>query len=373
MDEVQQIKISVIIPCYNEEQYIGQAIGSIIEQSWPASEIIVVDDGSDDRSPEIAKSFGEIVTVLSSGGGGAPEARNLGADYASGDALMFFDADDVMGPHVLEALTEQLEKKPDGIAACSWYRLEKVDGNWVKRPRSCLPLSSEKDYLDGWIREIYHPPCSVLWSREAYERTGGWDPQVTVNQDGDLMMRALADGTELRITQKGYAYYRRMPEEQLDASQSAGQFKRTGRESQIFVLLKIIKKLEQQEKLDDYRHSLTITLNKIRLYCQEPYPDLADECKHLIQRYGEPRYVYFAKSIKKRVQSGIQAGSNRLARLLNKTGLSAVRKTLSRTKNRMLSKASVTNRNVRSDEATPALGEEIKYGLEAYQKAAGKS
>lgn len=373
MDEVPQIKISVIIPCYNEEQYIGQAIGSIIEQTRPADEIIVVDDGSDDRSTEIAKNFGKIVTILSSGGEGAPKARNLGAEYASGNALMFFDADDVMGPHTLEALAEHLKKYPEGIAACPWFRLEKVGGKWVKRPRSCPPLRNEKDYLDGWIREVYHPPCSVLWSRAAYERTGGWDPQVTVNQDGDLMMRALADGTALRITQHGAAYYRRMPEEQLDASQSAGQFKRTGRESQIFVLLKIIKKLEQQGTLDDYRHSLTVALNKICMHCQGTYPDLAEECRRLIRIHGEPGYVYTAKKLKKEFQSAVRIVLNRAARMLNTIGLVGVRKTLSSWKNRMSAKESVTNQKVRSHEATPKIGEEIRYGLEAYQKAAGKS
>lgn len=372
MDKVQQIKISVIIPCYNEEQFIGQAIGSIIEQTRPADEIIVVDDGSDDRSPEIARSFGKSVNVLASGGGGAPRARNLGAEYASGNALMFFDADDVMGPHVLETLAEHLEKYPDGIAACPWFRLEKVDGIWIKRPRSCPPLSDEKDYLDGWIREIYHPPCSILWSRTAYERTGGWDPQVTVNQDGDLIMRAMADGTDLRITDRGAAYYRRMPEDQLNASQSAGQFTRSGRESQIFVLLKIIKKLEQQDKLDDYRHSLTITLNKICLHCQDLYPDLAEECRRLIRRFGEPGYLHSAKKIKTRVKAKVRAGLNRSGRLLNKIGLSGVRKALSRLKNTLNSKDSAAKQKVRSDEASPAIGEEIRYGLEACQKAAGK-
>ncbi|WP_340106383.1 glycosyltransferase family 2 protein [Rhodohalobacter sp. 8-1] len=366
------MKISVVIPCYNEEQYIGQAIGSIMEQTRPADEIIVVDDGSDDRSTEIAGSFGKGVTILSSGGGGAPLARNMGAEYASGDALMFFDADDVLGPHAMEALTEQLEMNPDGIAACQWFRLEKINGLWVKRPRSCSPLSSEKDYLDGWIGEIYHPPCSVLWSRAAYERTGGWDQEVRVNQDGDLMMRALADGTDLQITQKGAAYYRRMPEEQLGASQSAGRFKRTGRESQIYVILKVIKKLEEREMLDDYRHSLTVELNKIYMHCKDLYPDLAKECRRVIRIYGEPGYIHSAKGIKKGFRSAVRAGSNRVAGLLNKIGLIVLREWLSRIKNKMFSRETASSHEDSSDSTTPAIGEEIRYGLEACQKAIGK-
>ncbi|MDZ7757188.1 glycosyltransferase family A protein [Rhodohalobacter sp.] len=152
---------------------MDRPFGSLLEQSRPPEEIIVVDDGSTDRSTEIAQSFGEAVTVLSSGGGGAPKARNLGADYASGDALMFFDADDVLGPGVLDSLVNELEKNEDGIIVCPWFRMEKVDGKWIKRPRSCLPLKNEKNYLSGWITGRYHPPCSVLWSRTAYQKTGG--------------------------------------------------------------------------------------------------------------------------------------------------------------------------------------------------------
>lgn len=373
MDKARKIKISVIIPCYNEEQYIGQAIGSIMEQTRPADEIIVVDDGSDDQSSEIARSFGLKVTVLSSGGGGAPRARNMGADFATGDALMFFDADDVMGPTVLETLAESIEKYQDGIAACPWFRLEKVDGLWIKRPRTCPPLINEKDYLDGWIRDIYHPPCSILWSRTAFERSGGWDPKVSVNQDGDLIMRALADGTDFRITKKGAAYYRRMPDEHKNTSQSAGQFKRTGRESQIFVLLKLIKKLEQLDKLDSYRHSLTVTLHKTEVLCREPYPDLAKECRYLIQRYGEPGYVYSAKISRNWFMSVIQGVMNSTAGLLDKIGLNGVRKTLSKIKNNVFTSKTPKNQDVRLDGVTPEMGEEINYGLEAYQNASGKS
>lgn len=361
----------MIIPCYNEEQYIGQAIGSIIEQTRPADEIIVVDDGSDDRSPEIVKSFGKMVTVLSSGGGGAPKARNLGAEYALGDALMFFDADDVMGPHVLEALAEYLEKYPDGIAACPWFRLEKVDGNWVKQPRSCPHLSNEKDYLDGWIREVYHPPCSVLWSRTAYEKTGGWDPRISVNQDGDLMMRALADGVDLHITTKGATYYRRMPAGELSSSQSAGQFKRSGRESQIFVLKKIITKLEERGRIDNYRQPLSETLNKIRMLCQDQYPELAKECLELIEKYGEPRHIRFARKVSGEFRRTANLILDRSARTLTNFGCTRIRQILAHIKNKLsLSKTNGVNQV--STGPNPEKEKEIRFGLEAYRKASAE-
>jgi len=359
------MKISVIIPCYNEEEFIGQAIGSVIEQSRPADEIIVVDDGSTDGSAAIARSFGEPVKVLSGKGEGAPKARNYGADHATGDAFMFFDADDVLGPDTLEELGVHLEKNPNGIVACPWFRLEKVNDKWVRCPRSCRPLVAEQDYLSGWIRGLYHPPCSVLWSRAAYEMTGGWDPRISVNQDGDLMMRALADGIKLHITNMGSAYYRRLPAEQQSASQSAGQFTRSGRESQIFVLRKIAQRLEERDILDKYRKSLTEALDHMRALCRGQYPDLADECNDMMNRYGESIFVRTARKASGSFRYGARLGLNRIARTMNQLGLTKTRRFLGHIKNKIWPGAN------KKKQPSPFDAQEnekvIKYGLTAYR------
>jgi len=366
------MKISVIIPCYNEEMYIGQAIGSIIEQSHQAAELIVVDDGSDDQSTEIAKSFGEIVTVLSSGGGGAPKARNLGAEFASGDALMFFDADDVLGPQALESLAACLEQYPKSIVACPWYRLQKIDDKWFQRPPSCAPLGVGQDKLSGWLTGWWHPPCSVLWSRAAYEKTGGWDTNVTVNQDGDIMMRALADGIELNTTTNGAAYYRRTPSDEQTASISAGRFKRSGRTSQIFVLKKIITKLKEGGRIDDYRHPLTIALHNIRTLCKDQYPDLADECSTLIIKYGDPGYVHIARKAIGFFRYTMRSVLNRTARTLDYLGLHRTRQFLANRKNSLLGKKTNSGKKFMQNQISKD-DTEIRYGLAAYQKAAAKN
>lgn len=366
----QTMKISVIIPCYNEEAFIGQAIGSVIDQSRPADEIIVVDDGSTDRSAAIARSFGEPVKVLSGAGEGAPKARNFGTDHASGDALMFFDADDVLSPDALEELAIHLEKNPNGIVACPWFRLEKVNDKWVRRPRSCRPLAAEQDYLSGWLRGIYHPPCSVLWSRAAYEMTGGWDPRVSVNQDGDLMMRALADGVKLYITDKASAYYRRMPVDQQAASQSAGQFTRSGRESQIFVLRKIAQRLEEREILEQYRKPLSEALEHMRVLCRGQHPDLADECTDMMNRYGESVYVRSVRKASGSFRDTARRGLNRTARTLNQLGLKKTRRFLGHIKNKIWVGASRKNQPYLFDAQEKEI--EIKYGLTAYRKASAE-
>jgi len=340
------MKVSVIIPCYNGEDYIGQTLGSLFDQTRPADEIIVVDDGSEDQSVDIARSFGASVTVLTKENGGAAKARNCGADHSTGDALMFLDADDVLAPDVLEHLIAQLEFNPKGVVACPWYRLDKVGDKWVKRPPSCVPLRDNQDYLSGWITGWYHLPCSILWSRTAYEKTGGWDPRAYVNDDGDLMMRALSSGVELQITDEGASFYRRMPEEKESDSLSGARFTRKGREAQIYVMRKIAQRLEDRGRLYAYRKSFTRALDRFRRLCESHYPDLSNECSELISRYGEPLYLRTARKL-----------INGCRHVINDT-----HRFLSRVKNRMVSK------NKSTDAPNDKNNIEIRYGLDTCRK-----
>ena len=310
--------VSVIIPCYNGEAFIGQTIGSLLEQTRQADEIIVVDDGSSDDSAGIARRFGDSVKVLSKKNEGAAIARNFGAGHAKGDALMFLDADDVLGPTALEALVAHLERHPDGVVACPWFRLDKAGNSWVRRPPSCPPLEKWQDYLGGWMTGWYHPPCSVLWSRTAYEKAGGWDPAVTVNDDGDHMMRALINGAELHITDRGSAFYRRFSGEQKTATLSGTQFTRKGRESQIYVLQKIAKILKERGMLEDYRRSLTLALIQLRLLCKEDFPDLSDRYTDLIRQYGESGPVRAFRSVGRLFRYLGRRGGKRIRRYLGK-------------------------------------------------------
>ena len=310
--------VSVIIPCYNGEAFIGQTIGSLLEQTRQADEIIMVDDGSTDDSPGIARRFGHQVKVLSKKNEGASTARNFGAEHAKGDALMFLDADDVLGPTALEALVAHLKRHPEGVVACPWFRLDKAGDRWVRRPPSCPPLEKWQDYLGGWMTGWYHPPCSVLWSRTAYEQAGGWDPAVTVNQDGAHMMRALVNGVELHITDRGSAFYRRLPGEQNTASVSGAQGTRKGRESQIHVLQMIAAMLNERGMLDEYRRSLTMAFDRFRLLCREDFPDLSDRCADLIRQYGESGPVRAFRSVDSQFRYLARRGGKRIRRYLGK-------------------------------------------------------
>lgn len=109
----QPIRFSVIIPNYNNAGTLARAIESVLAQSHPAHEILVIDDGSTDGSRAVAESFGDKVRYIHQANAGVSTTRNNGARYATGDWLAFLDADDVYMPDRLLAHASWLRREPD--------------------------------------------------------------------------------------------------------------------------------------------------------------------------------------------------------------------------------------------------------------------
>jgi len=105
-------KISVIIPVFNTEKYLAEAIESVLSQTLKPTEIIVVDDGSTDKSIEVARQFEPLVRIISQVNKGAGAARNTGIQEASGDFLAFLDADDFWTENKLELQLSYLRNNP---------------------------------------------------------------------------------------------------------------------------------------------------------------------------------------------------------------------------------------------------------------------
>jgi len=121
------VRISVIIPAYNVEAFLGEAIESVLNQTHPVDEVIVVDDGSTDRTADIAESFGTPVYVLRQDNAGPSAARNHALDHAAGDFIAFLDADDLWEPQKLERQIAYLTAHPEvGSVASSFLKFGAV-------------------------------------------------------------------------------------------------------------------------------------------------------------------------------------------------------------------------------------------------------
>jgi len=106
------MKISIIIPCFNHQEYVATAIASALDQTIPC-EIIFVNDGSTDNSLEIAKSFENRIRIVNQVNKGLPSARNTGIMWATGDFVLFLDADDILQENCVEKIIEAIKNNPD--------------------------------------------------------------------------------------------------------------------------------------------------------------------------------------------------------------------------------------------------------------------
>jgi glycosyltransferase involved in cell wall biosynthesis len=109
----RELSVTVVIPVFNGERYLGEAIESVLAQSSPAQEIVVIDDGSTDRSAEIATSYGKVVRCVRQDNAGCVAARNRGIEEARGELIALLDADDSFSPEKLALQREHFTRRPE--------------------------------------------------------------------------------------------------------------------------------------------------------------------------------------------------------------------------------------------------------------------
>ncbi len=172
--------ISVVIPVHNGEAFLDQAIESVLAQTWPRTEAVVVDDGSSDGSAAIAASY--PVTLVRQRNRGVAAARNCGAERAKGALLTFLDQDDVFLPEKLERQLEALNGKPEaGISACKMTPF--------LEPGQPLPRWIEPALLETDHHSVQ--TGTMLTWRSAFEHVGPFAEAYQMGNDTDWFLRAL--------------------------------------------------------------------------------------------------------------------------------------------------------------------------------------
>jgi glycosyltransferase involved in cell wall biosynthesis len=179
-------RISVVIPVFNGERFLGQAIESVLAQTLPAADVIVVDDGSTDGSAAVAESFGPVRLVRIAHQGAAT-ARNSGVAHSSGELIAFLDADDLMKPDRLERQLAAIEQPPGADFVLGRGEVQVVDG--AEPPEAAAaklaPIAEgSPEYLS----------MTLLTTRDAFDRVGPFEPGMRFGEDGDWVMRAFEMG-----------------------------------------------------------------------------------------------------------------------------------------------------------------------------------
>ena len=163
--------VSVVIPVYNGDRYLAEAITSVLDQTYKNFELIVVDDGSTDGSAEIAKSYKQAVLYTFQPNGGLSKARNTGLALARGKYIAFLDHDDLWLPHKLARQVTYLDSHPDvGVvySQCHMVREGHVPAPVYREPVGGDPLSI--------ITAGYGLQMSVpMFRKSVFEKAGGFD------------------------------------------------------------------------------------------------------------------------------------------------------------------------------------------------------
>ncbi len=184
--------VSVIIPVYNGERFIRRALDSVLAQTLPAHEILVVDDGSRDRTQAIVEEeYAGQVRLLSQANGGPARARNQGMAVATGDFFAFLDADDWWEPGKLEAQVRALAMDTEAVGNYTGLRtVRESDG----RVKDLLPIAA----ATLWPRLRWEnpgvPPSSMMLRRSVVERVGGFNERQVGSEDWEMWIRVIRAG-----------------------------------------------------------------------------------------------------------------------------------------------------------------------------------
>ena len=200
-------EVSVIIPAYNAERFLQEAIDSVLRQTHRDFEVIVVDDGSSDGTARIAAGF-PTVRYVHQANRGASAARNHGARLASGKYLAFLDADDAWHPCKLEHQLRALKEHPESVF-CHTLLTRDPD---VAKGGDSPPLHYVlRPDLSATFLDPYLCPSSVMVLREAFERVGGFDEDLPIAEDVDLFLRVLVSAPVVVTVDRPMVFLRPVP------------------------------------------------------------------------------------------------------------------------------------------------------------------
>ena len=181
--------ISVIIPTFNQAQFIEEAVQSVLGQSYRNLEIIVVDDGSTDHTKDVLSKYHNHITYLSQNNRGPSSSRNYGIRTARADHIAFLDSDDVWFPEKLEAQMELMRRNSTvGLVGCGAYTTD-AQGRIEKEYVSEKYHTRQQFLKDLQSRKISFNPSIVLVKRACIDRVGGFKDALHYGEDWDLWLR----------------------------------------------------------------------------------------------------------------------------------------------------------------------------------------
>lgn len=188
--------VSVIIPNYNRERLIGETLQCLLNQTRPPDEVIVVDDGSSDRSVEVVRTFGERVRLVVQENAGPAAARNHGLSLAHGELVQFFDSDDLCSLNKIEVQARALEESGADFAYGPWLQTRLGGGEAsysdLVLQRGALP--ARRSPLAWFLRDWVTVFQACMFRRSLLDAVGHYRTDLMPTEDSELLFRILKAG-----------------------------------------------------------------------------------------------------------------------------------------------------------------------------------
>jgi glycosyltransferase involved in cell wall biosynthesis len=256
---------SIIVPLYNKAPYITKAINSVINQTIPDFELIIVNDGSTDKSLQLAREINDDrIRIINQENHGVSVARNNGVQKASFDYIAFLDADDWWESNYLAEMHKLIAKYPDaGIWAAKYFKVKyggKTEAN----------IGVEKEFYDGCInyfkvyaKTMWMPitSSSFIIRKHIFEQFGGFNPNLKLGEDFHLWSR-IALKYKIAFLNKPLIYYN----QDVDIKNRAIGIQKIYAPHQHYIF-----NLDQLEKHQNDRPDIKLLLDKLRLHALFKY------------------------------------------------------------------------------------------------------
>jgi len=265
--------VSILIPAYNAEGWIAESIQSAIAQTWERKEIIVIDDGSTDRTAEMARQFAsKEVKVVSTENQGLCAAVNHAYKLCQGDYIQELDSDDLLAPDKIE---RQLAALHDGdskriILSSPWayFHFRTRHAHFV--PNSLWHDLSPVEWLLRKMSENLHMQNATwLLSRELTEAAGPWDTSLHFDQDGEYFCRVLSMSEGTRFVPEGRVFYRASASHRISYIGKSDK-KKDSLLVSMMLHIRYIRSLEDSERV----HKACVTY--LQNWYENFYPDRPD-------------------------------------------------------------------------------------------------
>ena len=192
--------ISVVVPCYNQAQYLDECLQSVLDQTYTDWECIIVNDGSPDHTEEIAKKWVEKDTrfiYLSKENGGLSSARNAGIEIAKGEWILPLDADDKIGDQYLELAEKEFEKDYT-VIYCTTKFFGAKQGEWKLA-----------DFSLNTLAKFNILTCTSFYKKDNWEKVGGYDKNFIFGlEDYDFWISILKNGGKVHKIENPLFFYR---------------------------------------------------------------------------------------------------------------------------------------------------------------------